>query len=160
MRNHISDKEKIEIRNKAKLEIRKFESVLNDNETVQLLDSFKNKFNMCESVYKVILKEHQKSKGNDVDLKYLKLNMTQVPYALKFAGYTFDEASLNELFGNKSKKTGCKTVKCLRDLTTHGIHQKSIDEIKKRKKELFAYMDDFLEAIKNFDEEKTTQNNS
>ena len=146
-----TEQEKIELRSKAKLEIERMEKIFNDVTTLQLLDTFKNQFNICESAYKIILLEHQKAKGNIADLKSLKLDMRQVPFALKFAGYTFDNNLLNELFGFKSKIKGCKTVKILRDSITHGISDKCVDEIKERKEELFGYMNSFLNSLKTFD---------
>ena len=143
----ISLNEQLILRNNARLEIERLENILNNIEIKEKLDLFKNKFNICESAYKVILAEHQRKKGNIVN--YLKLQMTQVPYALQFAGYTFDKKWLNELFGSKSKKG--KTVKKLRDEITHGIKKNAVDEIITREKELFAYMDTFINVIKNYD---------
>lgn len=85
----ITEQEKQILRNNAKTELERLEACLSDQGTVQLLDMFKNKFNICESVYKVILAEHQKRKGKPASA-YLKVYMTQVPYALDFAGYTFE----------------------------------------------------------------------
>ena len=141
----ISDKEKQLLRSNAKEELERLEACLSDDSTVQLLDDFKNRFNVCETVYKVILAEHQKCKGNTA-ADFLKVNMTQVPHALKFAGYNFERKLLNELFGAKSGKG--KTVKKLRDETTHGINQKAVAEIVARKDELFGYMDEFLTGIR------------
>ena len=78
--------------------------------------------------------------------------MTQVPSALKFAGYSFDKEFLNELFGSQSSKG--KTVKKLRDAVTHSIDDNALQEILRRKDELFGYMDYFLNTIKNYDEKK------
>lgn len=141
----ISEQEKQSLRSRAKAELERLESCLMDQSTVQLLDAFKNQFNVCETVYKVILAEHQKRKGK-LDTSFLKVKMTQVPHALKFAGYDFDRILLNELFGASSKKG--KTVKKLRDETTHGINEKAVEEIVARKDELFGYMDAFLAGIR------------
>ena len=143
----ITEQERQVLRNNAKTELERLEACLADKRTVQLLDEFKNKFNICESVYKVILAEHQKRKGKP-DTAYLKVYMTQVPHALNFAGYTFERTLLNELFGASSQKG--KTVKKLRDETTHGINEKAVVEIKTRKDELFGYMDAFLTGIRSF----------
>lgn len=143
----ISGQEKILLRNNAKAELERLEVCLSDQSIVQLLDAFKNQFNVCETVYKVILAEHQKRKGKS-NTSFLKVDMTQVPHALKFAGYTFDRALLNELFGASSPKG--KTVKKLRDETTHGINEKAVTEIVARKDELFGYMDVFLTGIRSF----------
>lgn len=136
------------IRNKVKSELERLEKIQKDTETMQLLDSFKNKYNICETVYKVALKEHQISKKKKIN-SYLDVTMKQVPHALNYAGYIFDKALLNELFGSKSEKG--KTVKKLRDAVTHGINEDAVEEITQRKNELFEYMDEFLNTIKTFD---------
>lgn len=148
---NLTQEDRKKIRNKAKSEIERLEHIFADIETTQLLDSFRNKFNMCESAYKIILFEHQKAKGNPTELKNLRLDMRQVQAALNFAGYNFSSTLLNELFGSKSKIKGYKTVKNLRNSITHGISEKCVDEIKKRKEELFGYMNTFLNVIKEFD---------
>lgn len=145
----ISQKQLRSIRDSAKAELNRLERIQENAEVMNLLDAFKNKFNVCESVYKIVLKEHQISKGK-ADFNYLKVTMTQVPFALTFAGYDFDKELLNELFGSKSKRG--MTVKKLRDAVTHGINEKAVKEIMNRKDELFGYMDDFLNTIRTFDQ--------
>jgi hypothetical protein len=142
------DKQK-ELRNNAKMELERLEKIQKNKETVQLLDAFKNKYNICETVYKVVLSAHQEYKGKS-NTDFLKVVMTQVPYALTFAGYSFEQQLLNDLFGSKSKNG--TTVKKLRDAVTHGMNNKAISEIITRKEELFGYMDEFLSEIKSFDD--------
>ena len=144
-----SQKQLRSIRDSAKAELNRLERIQANAAVMNLLDAFKNKFNVCESVYKIVLKEHQISKGK-ADFNYLKVTMTQVPFALTFAGYDFDKELLNELFGSKSKRG--MTVKKLRDAVTHGINEKAVKEITNRKDELFGYMDDFLNTIRTFDQ--------
>ena len=143
----ITEQEKIQLRENAKAEVERLETLLNNDETLRLLDSFKNKFNICESAYKIVLMEHQRRKGNNGER--LLLDMKQVPHALSFAGYNFDKDLLNDLFGAKSSKG--KTAKKLRDAVTHSIDQKAVNEIMTRSEELFTYMDTFINVIKSFD---------
>ena len=145
----ITAEEKRIIRDSAKLELERLEKIQTDKETMELLNDFKNSFNVCESVYKVVLRAHQSCKGKTA-CKYLKVTMTQVPFALEFAGYTFNRELLSELFGATSKKG--MTVKKLRDAITHGIDEKAVKEITNRKDELFGYMNDFLNTIRSFDQ--------
>lgn len=141
----INKVEQTALRNKAKLELERLETVMNNEEIIELLDRFKNRFNLCESTYKVVLAEHQlKTKGKIPS--QLKLNMTQVPFAMSFAGYNIDKELLNRLFGSKCDKG--KTAKKLRDAVTHNLDQKAIEEIQSRQSELFADMDTFLEIIR------------
>ena len=147
----ITEQEKLILRNNAKSEVKRLEHIFEDRTTSQLLDSFKNKYNVCETAYKIILKKHQEYKGY-INNEYLKVTMTQVPHALCFAGYNFDKELLTNLFGAKSQSG--TTVKKLRDAVTHGISAKAIDEISTRKDELFGYMDSFLNIIKSYDNEE------
>lgn len=62
----ISAEEQMELRNKAKQELERLERITNDGQIVELLDEFKNKFNICETTYKVVLREHQKNKTGKV----------------------------------------------------------------------------------------------
>ena len=147
----ITEEEKKKLRDSAKAELERLEAIYSDEEVTKLLDDFREKYNLCESVYKVILAEHQKVKGHK-ETDYLKVTMQQVPHALKFAGYGFDKALLTEIFGAKSQKgKTVHTVKKLRDAVTHGIASKAVQEITDRKGELFGYMDAFLSGVRDFD---------
>ena len=145
----ITAEEQRNLRQSAKEELMRLNEVFQNEEITDLLDRFKNRFNQCETVYKVILAEHQKRKGRKKD-GYLKVDMTQAPHALSFAGYIFEKEELNELFGSSSKKG--MTVKKLRDAVTHGIDAKAAKEIATREEELFGYMDSFLQVIQTFDD--------
>ena len=141
----VSIEEQVKLRKRAKEEMERLEEIMNDSETIKLLDRFKNLFNLCESVYKVILKEHQiKTKGK-ID-GYLKLTMRQVPYAMTFAGYNIDKSLLNRLFGAKCEYG--HTAKKLRAAVTHNLNQKAINEIIEREKDLFGDMYKFLDIIR------------
>ena len=144
----ISEEDKRELRNSAKEELERLEAIYSNVEVNQLLNEFKGKYNICESVYKVILAEHQRVKGNR-GIGYPKVSMTQVPYAWSFAGYGFDKGLLTEIFGSHSPNG--QTVKKLRDAVTHGIDNKAVQEISARREELFGYMDTFLSGIRDFD---------
>ena len=140
----ITEHQKLVLRNKAKAELLRLETYLSNQSTVQVVDAFKNKFNLCETVYKIILAKYIKQKNKSKDS--LKITMKQVPAALKFAGDTFHNALLSEIFGSSST-----SIKKLRDATTHGIKKKAVEEIISRKDELFGYMDTFLSQIHSHD---------
>ncbi len=133
------------LRNKTKIELERLEKIMEDDKIKNLLNAFLNKFILCETTYKVVLKKYKESKNKTTS--ELKLHMNQIPHALMFAGYTFDKDFLNELFGSKKGTT----VKKLRDAITHGFNQKAINEIILREEEIFGYMDSFLNTIKTFD---------
>ncbi|MCD7812329.1 MAG: hypothetical protein LUG91_10915 [Ruminococcus sp.] len=150
----LSEDEKRQLRDKAKNEILRLEKCLQNEELSKVIDAFKNRFNICESAYKVILAKHQASKGKPPS-NILKIDMRQVPNVLKFAGYEFDNQLLTNLFGRKTTSNG-HTAKILRNEITHGIDERAVNEIMARKDELFGYMDEFIQIIKTFDlDEKT-----
>ena len=145
----LSDEEKRQLRDNAKSEIERLEQYLQRSEDVKIVDAFKNRFNICESAYKIILAKHQSCKGKN-PTAFLKIDMRQVPSALTFAGYSFDRQLLSDLFGSKPSGKG-RTAKKLRDGTTHSIDESAVSEIISRKDELFGYMNTFLQTIKTFD---------
>ena len=141
--------EQLILRNKAKAEYERLVELYSDEKTMIKIEDFKNKFAMCESIYKVILEEHQYRKtGRHFDR--LKILMTQVPYALTYAGYDFDTVLLAKLFGAENH-VGRRSVKKLRDALTHGAKQSAIQELEIRNDELHQYMDSFLDKIRDFD---------
>lgn len=145
----LSPEDKLTLRNKAKNELLRLENLIADKDTKQMIDDFKEKFGICEIVYKVILEDHQFNKTGKHET-YLKVDMTQVPHALTYAGYTFDRNLLTKLFGGCDKKNS-RTVKKLRDALTHSMNGEAVEELRNRNAELHGYMDQFLDTIRNFD---------
>lgn len=141
--------EQLRLRNSALAEMLRLESIFNDKELREDIDSFKDKFTMCEIIYKIILREHQFRKTGKLT-DFLKISMTQVPHALAFAGYDFDKDLLTNLFGAETR-LGIMSAKKLRDSLTHSISQSALQELQSRKDELHGYMDAFLEKIRIFD---------
>lgn len=145
----LDETQKLSLRNRAKDELIRIEKLVADKDKKKLIDDFKEKFSICEIVYKVILEEHQFNKtGKHSD--YLKVTMTQVPHALMFAGYDFDKELLTKLFGAE-EKIGSRSVKKLRDSLTHSMNDKAVNELSDRYEEMNGYMDSFLNKIRTFD---------
>ena len=90
------------LRQKAKNELERLESVYTNDATREKIHSFKEKFGICEIVYKVILEDHQLNKKGKKPT-HMKVDMTQVPYVLTYAGYDFDQTLLTQLFGSEDK---------------------------------------------------------
>ena len=134
------------IQRKAERTIKEMELFLRDEDTIALLDSFKNSFNLCETVCKTILYEKIKKRKPGLKLHDVKLDMRQIPSAIERAGYRADRNLLSELFGKS--KTSKKTVKDLRNDVTHGFNKKSVQKIKDRKDELYRAMESFLQIIR------------
>lgn len=144
-----NSKEQLLLRNRAKEELERLENIYKDQNTKRLVDEFKYQFLLCESSYKVILAEHQLSKGKTEEI--FKITMNQVPFALTFAGYDFDKELLTKLFGSENH-VGIRSVKKIRDALTHKLDANTVNELESRKEELFGYMNCFLDKIRNFDQ--------
>ena len=145
----INPQEQLRLRNDARAEMLRLETIFNDKKVKAEIDSFKDKFSICEITYKFILREHQYKKTGQYS-DYFKVVMTQVPFALSFAGYTFDKALLTNLFGSEDSP-GRMSVKKLRDLLNHSITPSALQELQSRSAELHGYMDAFLDEIRVFD---------
>ena len=137
------------LREKAKSELERLEAVYSNDLTREKVQRFKEKFGVCEIVYKVILEDHQFNKTGKHPSR-MKVDMTQAPHALAYAGYDFEYDLLTHLFGAE-ERIGVRSVKKLRDSLTRSMNQKAIDELFDRENELYGYMDLFLAKIREFD---------
>lgn len=145
----LSVEEQLVLRNKAKSELLRLDALLNDGDNQERISRFKEKFSVCEIVYKVVLSEHQFNKKGKRPER-MQVDMNQAPYALSFAGYDFDRELLTKLFGSE-ERVGKRSVKKLRDALTHSLKPSAIEELKNREKELYGYMNSFLDKIRNYD---------
>lgn len=145
----LDDGQKLSLRNRAKDELNRIETLMADKDKKRMIADFKEKFSICEIVYKVVLEDHQFNKtGQHIDR--LQVTMKQVPHALAYAGYDFDKDLLTKLFGAE-EKIGSRSVKKLRDALTHSMNDKAVNELFDRYEELNGYMDSFLNKIRTFD---------
>lgn len=151
-KKELSETEKSQLRTKARKKLQDLTDILRQEDTVALLDSYKNEFNRCETACKVILAAYlkaqskNKKQNKEKNNPYLKLDMRQIPTAMNFAGYSFDSQLLDKLFSRKKH-----SAKKLRDAVTHGISKSAVREIKERQNELFRYMEEFICYIRDFD---------
>lgn len=142
-----NEEDKVILRKKAKEEMERLDSIFRNPDYENELNRFKNKFTICEVVYKTVLEKHQLSKGNKIKYADLKLDMRQIPYALEFAGYSYDMILLAQIFGSK-KIEHKQSIKKLRDELTHNPSEKALLELLSRSEELHKKMDAFLEVIR------------
>ena len=145
----LNPNEKIALRNKAKTELERLEILFNNSEIKQKVDKLKDDFSKCEIVYKVILEDHQFNKYGTRPER-MKVTMSQVPFALSYAGYDFEKDLLTHLFGSE-EKIGIRSVKKLRDSLNHSLNQQAINELIEREDELYGYINAFLNKIRTFD---------
>ena len=128
------------------------EAVYAEKEVGDKIKQFKEKFGICEIVYKVVLEDHQYRKTGEHKDR-LKINMNQVNAALIYAGYDFDKDLLSRIFGSEDR-IGKRSAKILRDLLTHSLNKNVVDELRNRYDELTGDMNLFLEKIRSFDSEQ------
>ena len=122
------------------------EEYLKTNDKLRCRYQFLEKFTLCEICCKAILKEYKKNNKTFSSEKNLKLDMREIPAALKFAGYSIEEEILRLIFagsGNYTKR-GCKSAKQLRNGIVHNLSESDIEEVCKRYTCLCATMDSFL----------------
>lgn len=128
------------IKNKVKKFINDAESIT--EEDIDLVERFKTKFTICEHAYKIIQSELKQEKINNI-----KLNVNSIKSNIHKMLYSIDDNTLLKLFGSEDARNN-KSVKSLRNSLTHNIHKNDIEELKQRKDEIFAYMDNFINVLK------------
>lgn len=64
----LDETQKLSLRNRAKDELIRIEKLVADKEKKKLIDDIKEKFSICEIVYKVILEEHQFNKTGNIQI--------------------------------------------------------------------------------------------
>ena len=145
----LNSDEQRNLRNKAKAELERLEAVFSDESVREKIDRFKDRFSVCEVVYKVILEDHQFNKTGEHPSR-MQISMRQAPYALSYAGYDYERDLLANLFGAE-ERVGKRSVKKIRDLLNHKLNQAAVDELINRETELFGYMNSFLDKIRHYD---------
>ena len=145
----LNSDEQRNLRNKAKAELQRLEAVFSDESVREKIDRFKDRFSVCEVVYKVILEDHQFNKTGEHPSR-MQISMRQAPYALSYAGYDYERDLLANLFGAE-ERVGKRSVKKIRDLLNHKLNQAAVDELINRETELFGYMNSFLDKIRHYD---------
>lgn len=122
-----TEEEKKKLRDSAKAELERLEAIYSNEGVTQLLNDFKGKYNLCESVYKIILVRYLQAKGKKTG-KRLVVDGRQVDAVLKFAGYGFDKAFSKKTFLAKNlqmEKQSRNSVMRLRTALTARQFRKS-----------------------------------
>lgn len=142
----ISFEEENALKKKLKDELDRLNKILLDSNTIELIEKFKSKFQICEILYKLILEKYNIDHGKDIARDKIKLNVNQVKLALKYVNFSLENDIINRLFGSESH-VGKRSIKKIRDSLTHNLNNSAIDELKSRKNEIFNDMDYFLKMI-------------
>lgn len=133
------------------------EEYLKMNDKLRCRYQFLEKFTLCEICCKAILKEYKKNNKTYSSETNLKLDMREIPAALKYAGYSIDEALLSIIFAGSGnfKKRGSKSAKQLRNGIVHNLCESDIEEVCKRYLYLCAAMDNFLNYFRQEEDTNT-----
>ncbi len=84
-------------------EIERMTKIVENVSVIAVLDAFKNKFNICETACKKLLKKYLQSKGDTVG-SHLELRINQIKAALTATGYAVDEKIIQDIFGSSSPR--------------------------------------------------------
>lgn len=142
----ISFEEENALKKKLKDELNRLNKILLDSKTIELIEKFKSKFQICEILYKFILEKYNIDHDKNVEKEKLKLKANQAKPALKYVNFSLEDDLVNRLFGSESH-VGKRSIKKIRDSLTHNLTDSAIEELKSRKDELFSDMDYFLDTI-------------
>lgn len=145
----ISEQQQLRIEISEKLE--QIYSKLNETEVRVTRDAFIEKFIICETIYKMVLKKYLKVNNSFISDESMKIQLTQVKSALRRAGYVLDDSLIDRIFSGSGIYVvqGTKSAKKLRDGVEHEMNMKDLQEIVDRKIKLFADMDSFILLLQN-----------
>lgn len=136
------------LRNNVHKRLKKIESCLGDKRKCEAKDQFLEKFMVCETICKRILDAYYTSKGKKKAMRDIKLNLTDIKAAMKYAGYIItDNALLGDVFSSEDKR-GSKSAKSLRNGIVHSLQIEDINEVFNRHSFLMLRMDAYLQLIK------------
>lgn len=112
-------------------------------------DQFLEKFVICETAYKIVLKKYLQVKKQYTSDGQMRIQLSQVKAALKNAGYSFDEDLMERLFSGSGIYTvsGQKSARLLRNGIEHEMNVNDLQEVHDRLASLFADMDSFITWI-------------
>lgn len=136
------------LRNDVIKRLKKIESCLSDESKRLAKDQFLEKFMVCETLCKRIQEAYYTSTGKPKEMRDIKLNLTDIKAAMKYAGYVIpDKAMLSDIFSCE-KKRGNKSAKELRNGIVHSLQVEDINEVFDRRLFLTTRMDEYLQLIR------------
>ncbi len=116
------------------------ENIFNSDRLSKRINTFVNKFVICEQVYKKVYQYVKKDKCE-------KINIDCVNSLFRDLKYDFNDELLKNIFGSE-KHRNRSSAKKLRDSIMHDMNSGAIKEITTRYDELIGYMDVFLNGIR------------
>jgi len=122
---------------------------LNEENVRESRDVFIEKFILCETLYKIVLKKYLVINNKYTSDGAMKIQIKQVKAALKKAGYTVDDDLMDRLFSGTGifSQRGSKSARLLRNGIEHEMNVKDLQEVVDRYQNLISDMDTFLTWI-------------
>lgn len=146
-RKKLSSEQQQVLRRKAYNLLNKKQSLLASADTKTMVNDFIEKFVLCETICKSILKEYFKAGNENPAEKDIKLDVRNIKGALNYLGYTYDDNIIKGIFGSGKTDEGNKTLKTLRNEVIHNPKQGVINEIINRNTEINNLFDSFINII-------------
>lgn len=136
------------------------ERCLNDREQTTRRYQFLDDFVLCEIVCKAVLALYKKNNKTYSSDKDLRLDMKEIPAALKYAGYNVDNDILSNIFAGSGnyRRRGTKSAKLLRNGIIHNLSETDVVEMCNRFEHLHNTMNAFLSHFRgSLQEQQNTQ---
>ena len=145
----LSEAEKNVVRADICEKLKELSEIMDSNGIREARDKFVEKFILCETVYKVVLKKYLQVNNRFIGDKNMKLQIEQIKASLRRAGYRMDEQLLNRIFSSSGLYSvrGSKSAKMLRNGIEHEMNPKDLQEVYDRQDCLIADMDRFIALI-------------
>ncbi len=145
----LTQEEQVNVRQDIKSKINELMAKLDEDGIREARDSFIEKFIICETIYKIVLKRYLQVNNMFIDDGKMKIQLAQVKSALKSAGYSPDEGLLDRIFSGSGKyiKAGSKSARKLRNGIEHEMNVGDLQEVKDRYDELVKDMESFIAWI-------------
>lgn len=134
------------IRIKARQEVVSRREFLNQLNNRAIKDQFIEKFVLCEIAIKTVLRDYHKVRGREIETENIKMGLPTIKAALKHAQYDVRNENLEKIFKAK-KRRGERSARDLRNGIVHDLTKPDLQELIKRKNELFRLLDDFTTLL-------------
>lgn len=144
----MSKKEK---RTQVQKALTKKETFIKSQEQTVCRHQFLDEFVLCEIACKAVVSMYRKNNKTFTSEKDLKLDMKEIPAAIKYAGYNIDNDVLNVIFAGSGnyRKRGTKSAKQLRNAIIHNLSEPDVLEMCNRYEYLHNMMNTFLDCFRN-----------
>jgi hypothetical protein len=145
----LSAAEQSQVRADIVQKIQDINAKLNEDGVRDSRDQFIERFIICETAYKIVLKKYLQVNNKYISDGNMIIQLTQVKTALKKAGYTLDKGLMERLFSGSGNYTvsGQKSARLLRNGIEHEMNVDDLQEVHDRLASLVTDMDSFITWI-------------